>query len=273
MQIRDLGRDDLDAIAALAARSLVDPPSTDELERACFDPDQPAEIRGDPTVGVAATARREHEGFVRFLAVEPSARRAGVGTALLTDAQTRLASAGATSITIGADAPFYLWPGIDTRELGAICLAERCHYARVDVHLNMDITLTGLAPDPGGHRLASADDLPAIDVWSSRHWGFWTAEMNRAARQGGLVLSEDADGIAAVCAYDVNRRGLVGPVAVRPDLLGRGVGVAPLLGALHRMRADGRTAAEIAWVGPIVPYARIGATLGRSFLVYRKDLR
>ena len=49
------------------------------------------------------------------------------------------------------------------------------------------------------------------------------------------------DGIAAVCAHDVTRAGFVGPVAVRPDLMGRGVGVAPLLGALHEMRRAGRT--------------------------------
>ncbi len=273
MHGRALGIEDLAAVAALARRSLVDPPTPDELRRACFDPEQPAELRGDPATGVVATARRGDDGFIRFLAVDPTARRAGIGTTLVRDAESVLRAQGATSVTIGADAPFYLWPGIDARELGAVCLAERQKYHRVDVHLNMDVSLTDLPPDPGGHRVATAADLPAIDAWSSTHWAFWRAEMCRAVGQGGLVLTEDADGIAAVCAYAVNRAGLVGPVGVRPDLLGRGVGVAPLLGALHHMRAAGNTAAEIAWVGPIVPYARVGATLGRSFLVYRKELR
>ena len=87
------------------------------------------------------------------------------------------------------------------------------------------------------------------------------------------MIARDDDGISAVCAYDVNRAGWIGPVAVRPDLLGHGVGVAPLLGALHRMRASGRTRAEVGWVGPVVPYARIGATVGRVFFVHRKELR
>ncbi|MBK5289463.1 MAG: GNAT family N-acetyltransferase, partial [Acidimicrobiia bacterium] len=256
----------------LAARALIDPPTRDELDRAFFDAGQPAEIRGDPAVGVIATAMRDHAGFVRFLAVDPAARRNGIGTELLVGAESSLRDQGATSITVGADAPFYLWPGIDARELAAICLVERRRYTRSNVNLNMDVDLRALPPDPGGHRIATTSDLPAIDAWSARHWPGWTAEMRRGASQGGLLMSEDGDGIAAVCAYDVNRAGLVGPVAVRPDLLGRGVGVAPLLGALHRMRADDRTHAEIAWVGPIVPYARVGATLGRSFLVYRKDM-
>ncbi|MBK5287581.1 MAG: hypothetical protein JJE46_03840, partial [Acidimicrobiia bacterium] len=62
MQIRELGRDDLDAISALAARALIDPPTRDELDRAFFDAGQPAEIRGDPAVGVIATAMRDHAG-------------------------------------------------------------------------------------------------------------------------------------------------------------------------------------------------------------------
>ena len=36
--------------------------------------------------------------------------------------------------------------------------------------------------------------------------------------------------------------------------------------------AAGHTRAEIGWVGPVVPYARVGATVGRTFLVHRKEL-
>src|SRR5207248_7003156 len=99
-----------------------------------------------------------------------------------------------------------------------------------------------------------------------RHWDFWSAEVLRAFDQGGLVIAEGSGDFAAVCADDVTRAGFVGPVAVRPDLMGRGRGVAPLLGALHEMRRAGRTQAEVSWVGPVVPYARVGATIGRVFL-------
>jgi cytochrome bd-type quinol oxidase subunit 2 len=60
---------------------------------------------------------------------------------------------------------------------------------------------------------------------------------------------------------------------VRPDLLGRGAGVGVLLGALHCMRAAGGQRAQIAWVGPVVPYARVGAVVSKVFFVYRKKLR
>lgn len=267
-----LDADAIEAVAALAGRSLLDPPSLDELRRSLTAPDQPAVVRGDPTHAVVATVTAGAQGFVRFLAVDPSRRGEGLGRALLAAAEVDLRDAGATSVTVGADAPYYLWPGIDARELDAICLVERLHYSRVDVHLNMDVDLAAIPADPGGWRAAVTTDRDAVAEWATEHWSFWCAEMLRSCDQDGLVLAEDGGGITAVCAYDVNRAGFVGPVAVRPDRLGHGDGRAPLLGALHRLRASGRTHAEIAWVSPVVPYARVGATMGRSFLVYRKDL-
>jgi GNAT superfamily N-acetyltransferase len=260
------------AVAALAARALVDPPTESELRAALTAADQPATVRGDPATGVVATVTTFDQGFVRFLAVDPAARRRGLGRALLAAAEGDLRDAGARTVTVGSDAPHYLWAGVDTRELGAICLLERARYQRVDANFNMDVDLTRLPPDPGGWRVATAADRDTVDTWSARHWDFWRTEMLRALDQGGLVVADVGDDIAAVCAHDVTRAGFVGPVAVRPDLMGRGVGVAPLLGALHEMHRAGRTHAEVSWVGPVVPYARVGATIGRVFLVYRKDL-
>ncbi|MGZ4712873.1 MAG: GNAT family N-acetyltransferase [Acidimicrobiia bacterium] len=272
MQLDALEPGSIEAIAALARRALVDPPTADEISRGFGAPDQPGVWYGDPARGVIGAVRSGEAGFIRFLAVDPDHRGAGLGRALVGRAEAALAEAGARSVTVGADAPYYLWPGIDARELATVCLFERLRYARVDVHLNMDVDLDRLPPDPGGWRVATPADRETVAAWAERHWSFWTAEMLRALDQDGLVLAEDPEGIAAVCAAEVNRAGLVGPVAVRPAAMGRGLGVAPLLGTLHRMRASGRTRAEISWVGPVVPYARVGGTLGRTFLVYRKEL-
>jgi hypothetical protein len=46
-----------------------------------------------------------------------------------------------------------------------------------------------------------------------------------------------------------------------------------LLGALHRIRASGESTTEVAWVGPIRPYAAIGGRITRLFFVYRKRRR
>ncbi len=261
------------AIGTLVRRCCLDPPTVDELMKALDAPDQPAVVRGDPASGVVASVTREGEGYVRLIAVDPDHRGRGLGRALLAAAEEDLRVAGATRVTVGADAPYYLWPGVDARELAAICLLERAKYTRVEVNLNMDVDLGTIPSDPGGWRIAGPGDRDAVDEWAATHWAFWRDEMVRAVDQGGLVVAEDDRGLAAVCAVEVNRAGIVGPVAVRPDRLGRGVGVAPLVGALHHLRAAGRHHAEVAWVGPIVPYARVGATIGRVFVVYRKELR
>lgn len=266
----------LDAVTALCARSLADPPARDELERTLFEPAQPATMQGDPDVGVIATvAGRDGsagQGYVRLLVVAPEHRGRGVGRELLAAGEESLRAGGLGSVTIGEDAPFYLWPGVETTETALLCLVERRRYARTGANYNMDLDLATIPDDPGGWVAATATDRDELEAWAIRHWGWWTTELLRACDRDTLVIARDPDGIAAVCAYDVNRAGWVGPVAVRPELMGRGVGVAPLLGALHRMRANGAGRVEIGWVGPIVPYARVGATVGRVFFTYRKEL-
>ena len=55
MELSELGTDAIPAIAALGTRSLLDPPSQSELERALTATDQPSVLRGDPARGVVAT--------------------------------------------------------------------------------------------------------------------------------------------------------------------------------------------------------------------------
>lgn len=267
----ELGPDAVDAIAGLCQRSLPDPPAADELAGALFAPDQPVVVRGDPDVGVVATVRDDGEGYVRLLVVDPSRRGQGHGRALLVAAEADVA--GVSSLTVGADGPYFLFPGVETSETAMLCLLERRHYQRVEANYNMRVDLTRLSPDPGGSMLASPELRPELAPWMDEHWPNWKAEVLRALDKGTLVVTRDDEGISGFCAWDVNRRGLLGPIAVRPAVMGRGVGVPLLLGALHRMRAGGRTAIEVCWVGPVVPYARVGGVVSRVFFVYRKEWR
>jgi GNAT superfamily N-acetyltransferase len=265
-----LGPADTDAIAALCRRSLADPPTADELAGALFAPDQPTTVRGDPDVGVVATVVSEGQGYVRLLVVDPAHRRRGHGADLLEAAERDLE--GQRSVTIGADAPYFLFPGVETTEIGMLTMLERHHYDRVEANFNMGVDLTTLAPDPGGYTIATADERDEVDAWMAANWGNWRLEVLRALDKGTLLLRRDANGISAFCAYAVNRGGLLGPVASRFDLIGKGESAPLILGALHRLRAEGRDRAQVVWVGPIVPYARVGATVTRVFFVYRRRL-
>ena len=109
----------------------------------------------------------------------------------------------------------------------------------------------------------------------ARHWPNWELEARRALEKGNLVVARESLGggdVVAVCAFEVNRSGLLGPVAVRPDLIGRGVGRPALLGALHELRRRGRDRISVVWVGPVVPYASVGGRVSDVYFVYRRDL-
>ncbi|MBV8234522.1 MAG: GNAT family N-acetyltransferase [Acidimicrobiia bacterium] len=265
-----LGEDAVDAIAELCRRSLADPPAVDEVAGALFAPDQPTNVRGDPDVGVVASVEVDGQGYVRLLVVDPAHRGRGHGHALLEAAEADLA--GLPSVTVGADAPYFLFPGVETTELAMLVLLERHHYDRGEANFNMAVDLGTLPPDGSGYSNATAAERDEVDDWITTHWANWRLEVLRALDKGTLLLARDDAGISAFCAYDVNRRGLLGPVASRFELIGKGVAAPLIVGALHQMRASGRDTAEVVWVGPIVPYARVGARVSRVFFVYRRQL-
>ena len=270
-----LGRSDLERITQLCRRAVVSPPSVDELEGALFAEQQPAVVMGDPSKGVVATVECDDGPHIRLLAVDPAARGRGLGRALLQAAEEWARSAGHTSLITGADPPYFLWPGVPSTETALLCLLERRHYARAETNFNMDVDLLALPEDPGGHCLATAADRDELEAWLSTHWANWRPEVLRALDKGNLVIArgEGEDGpVTAFCAFEVNRRGGLGPVAVRPDLMGRGMGKGVLLGALHELRRRGAESVSVIWVGPVVPYAMVGGQVSDVFFVYRKEL-
>jgi GNAT superfamily N-acetyltransferase len=278
--MRPLSTDDVPAIVELCPALPRHRLTESEIRAALFPDEQETWVYGQPGVGVVATARSGRQGFVRLLAVADAHRRRGVGRTLLEAAEQQLGDGGVTDVTLGADAPHHLWAGVPTDAAAMCCLAEAARYRRVGVNIDVDIPLASLPADPGGWRLADASDVDAVAAFCARHYPDWANEATRACAAGTLTLSFGGDHTApggdaeptGFCAFDGNRRGGLGPVAVRPDLVGRGVGRATLLGALHTMRARGDDIAAVQWVGPLRPYVQLGGHISRTYLVYRKSL-
>ena len=262
-----------ESIAELVRRGTVDDLDAGDLHRSLFGGDPQAVVRGDPGVGVVATVVRHGRGHIRLLVVAPEHRRSGVGSALLSAAESDLRAAGVSDIRTGADAPDYLWPGVDVREVGLLSLLERRGFWKDDANFNMQVDLSGIPDDPGGWIGAADVAVDELRGWLREHYPHWEAEAIPALERGLLVASRDASGLTGFAAWNVNRRGWFGPTGVRPDLRGRGLGTPLLLAALHQMRASGLATADIAWVGPIGFYAgAVGATINRVFFVMRKQL-
>jgi predicted N-acetyltransferase YhbS len=270
-----LGPGDLEAITGLCRRSVSDAPSADELREALFTEDQPAVVLGDAHRGLVGVVECDDGPHIRMLVVDESARGQGVGHSLLDAAESWARQAGHTVLITGADPPYFLWPGVPSAETGLLCLLERRHYHRAETNFNMDVDLAAIPADPGGHEFARPDDYDELDAWMATHWSNWRPEVLRALRKGNLVVARGegpTGGVTAFCAFEVNRRGLLGPVAVRPDLMGRGMGKGVLLGALHELRRRGAEKVSVVWIGPAVPYAAVGGRVSDVFFVYRKQL-
>jgi len=266
-----LDRTSVGAIAELCRRGCDDPPAADELDRSLFDPARPAVVRGDPEVGVVATVVREGRGHVRLLVVDPDHRGAGAGSTLLAAAEADLAPRG-PEVVVGADAPDHLWPGVPTGATALHALLERRGYERAGEICNMAVDLDRPRPPVDAERLGEADsDREEVAEWFGRHWPHWEDEGGRGAAQGTVVITRDDEGISGVCAWDVNRAGWLGPMAVRPHGDRQGVGTVLLLTALDRMAEAGHRRATVAWLGPVAFYAKAaGAEISDVFVVYRK---
>jgi predicted N-acetyltransferase YhbS len=272
--VNQLGPSDLGAIAAFCERSVRDAPTSAELEGALFAPDQTTAVLGDPSVGVVAVAECSDGPHIRLLAVDPEHRGTGQGRALVRAAEKWARGAGHHSLITGADPPYFLWPGVPSTETELLCLLERLHYARAETNFNMGVDLARIPADPGGHQLAGPQDCDEVGAWMETHWSNWRPEALRALDKGNLVISREEHGgtITAFCAFEVNREGLLGPVAVRPELMGQGKGRAVLLGALHELRRRGRESVSVVWIGPVVPYAAVGGRVTDVYFVYRREL-
>jgi GNAT superfamily N-acetyltransferase len=245
---------------ASVERSIFDEPDS-SVTLACFDP-------GLEAVGSAVV--RGDRGFVKFLAVHPRSRLRGVGSQLLVRLEAFCRDNGATSVSLGPSAPFYVVPGIDVRYTEALTFAHARGYSRTGDSVNQAVRLVDLAHPQLPCHVADGSDLDAIMPWLREHYPNWIAEVTRAVTLGTCIVHDD---LGFAC-YDVNRAGWFGPMATRPDLRGRhGVGTATVLAALHKMRAAGSEHCEIAWSGAVLFYLKVlGARISRVFWTYEKSL-
>jgi GNAT superfamily N-acetyltransferase len=246
--------------------------STTSVERSIFaDPDAQVVLGvydgGLDAVGAAVV--RGHRGWVKFLAVHPRTRRAGIGSVMLGSLEDFCREQGASSIEVGNSAPYYVVPGVDVRTTEAVCFFEARGYKRYGDCVDLGVRLAGI-PDPSlPTQLATQGDLERLLEWVRRYHPNWIDELTRGVEQNSCVVHQDL-GFACI---DVNREGLFGPTATHPDHRGTGIGSATLLAALQLMRSRGHEHATISWAAALPFYVKtIGALISRVFWWYRKEL-
>lgn len=269
----------------------------DDLEGLCFVATDPAGpfgttvVLGSPPAdrapdGAVIVSLRRPEGpggdlvgYVQLVVVHPSRRRRGHARRLIAAAERWAAERGASTVHAGGAAPLYLFTGVDSRWIEAVCLFESLGYERTAVELDLFCPTRGQnrRPAPAGvavERVTSDADLEDLVAWSERCWPWWTAELARAGSAGTAVVARDEHGVVlGAAAHSVGRLGVIGPVAVEPGLSKGGIGTALMGAVLADLSAAGLQRAEIAWVTTVRFYVRsCGAKVGRASQVLRRTL-
>jgi ribosomal protein S18 acetylase RimI-like enzyme len=230
-------------------------------------------------------------GHVDLVAVDPPARRHGVGRALIGRIEGALAGHGAAEVALAGNAPYYAWPGIDVRYTPAICAAMALGFEQDQPAWNMTADLSedapGLRPTVDAEkrladegvtvRRAAVADVPAlIDFASTTFGGGWAGELAHSVGRTGAgchVAVGPGGEILGFAAYGSSRPSWFGPMGTAHAVQGRGIGRVLLRRCLADQRAEGRRSVQIGWVGPMPFYSgAAGARVERVFFLYRKQL-
>jgi GNAT superfamily N-acetyltransferase len=234
----------------------------------------------DGSAAVSVVVRPGADGgpptaFVQLVVVHPDARRAGCGHGLLAAAEQYAWDQGAVEIRLEGAPPFYLWPGVDTTATEMLCLAEARGYSVTGTGLNMALATLFRAPAPPGielRRVLEEADRHRVRRLIDRRWPDWWPETERAIEHGcchgAFAGTADHEAVGFAC-HSVSRAGWLGPMGTDPARRAAGVGHA-LVGQVCRdlMIAE-YPFTEICWAGPLRFYAKAGATVSRSFRLYR----
>jgi GNAT superfamily N-acetyltransferase len=243
---------------------------------------------GDALVGVAAIAGSR----VRVLAVEPHARRRGVGGALLAACEDAARAAGETRLRTLDQPGNYLAPGVDERNVETIGWLERRGWkisgeprlnVLIDVRTNPRVSdaradeLAARARDRGYEvRRARPDETALLDAVAAEFGGAWPFELARALAHvpSGVHVALRDGSYCGFAAHDGNNRGLgwFGPTGTWPAHRGNGLGEALLLACLVDVGRE-HDRCEVAWIGPRPFYDKVaGIAEDRRFVLLAREL-
>ena len=266
--IRTASPQDLPELRALLARANDAPYDLAAVaEEKCFGHG----VAGAPLVrvfgdmqGVAVTCGR----YLRILAVDRDARRRGIGSALLADAEERGAG------VIAAEAGNYFTPGVVERDAATIAFLRSRGYEEKATTHNLLAETRPAAGTPA--RRPAHGEAERVLTFIEREFGrIWRFEAAKAfdSEVPQIFITGDGTEITGFAVHDVNNRGLgfFGPTGVAASMRGRGLGCALLLASLADLRRLGYAQAVIPWTDALRFYRNCcGAEPAHRFIAFAK---
>jgi GNAT superfamily N-acetyltransferase len=220
--------------------------------------------------------------FLSYLYVESDSRREGIGSALITSFLELARNQQFKQIVISGftgNAPGYLQPGVNLEtEKDALQLFHNHGFKNLDNAYSMERLLTDRIELPVNEEWEichpNLDDVGSlIDAISHSVPGEWTTIFKERfdLNPQQILIARNKDLIGAYSTWQDSR---FGPIGVRPECRGQGLGQLLLAHTLKNMRKQGANQARFSWSDRenLKFYQSSGFNITKSFMRLILDL-
>lgn len=231
-------------------------------------------------LGVSRKTSAGRVGWVQLLAVDPKARRRGVGRALLSELEQRFQRRDCVEARFGACPPPYVNGGVPMLDTAAHCFLLARGYERSGTVLDMVSDLRAVKPLPKddlarlkalGGRKAGRKDADALRRLVREQFPFWTWEVDASLAKGVVWVAGQGGAVSAFACADGTHPGWFGPMGTLESERGQGQGRLLMAQCLLHLKKRGAKSARIPWVGPVPFYQRYAAaSLGPLYWTFTK---
>ncbi len=215
-------------------------------------------VRNGSIAGVAVSCGK----WLRVLAVDPGARRQGIGTALI-----------GNELVVFAEPGNYFTPGVSMEDEGTRAFFRRRGFIETQSTWNLEVELDGTLPEGDATRPTHADADRVLSFVEREFGRIWRFEAAKAFEREvpPAFIAEEGGEIVGFAVHDVNNRGLgfFGPTGVAQSMRGKGVGCRLLLASLADLRRLGYARAVIPWTDALEFYRKCcGAKPAHQFVAF-----
>lgn len=234
-------------------------------------------------MGVYRPWKNEKTGFIKFIIVKENLRKSGIGSALLKACKMELEDKKCDNLIFASSSPLYFCPGVPKDESDSCIFLEKKGWQRISERINLNVDLSKMAINspplekPVDISLAIADKdskekvLKFVDSEFSRSWTDETEDAFSAnAQKFCFITTEKSSGdVLGFATVNTANPNWFGPMGVRPDMRGKGLGKLLASHALLRAKEVGLKQIVLPWINEKESFYRKIVAAAEKVIFYK----